>query len=235
MSERAGILLDALEKQADASLAQLEATRARLRALEAENLALRKELESLSAQMRLGTAEPVPPALAEQAETALEPDRRPESSGVATQPAPESADVASMSPSGPALQSDASPHDAPTPQALLAQWYRRYPKTFFKGHTRPLKTGIHLELAECEPWSEKLVRRALACYVHLPRYLKAVRAGAARVGLNGEEAGIVNEDEALHARKQLESLQQQQQERDRKKSEQRLDRKLGELLSRHGH
>src|SRR5690554_7134136 len=29
--------------------------------------------------------------------------------------------------------------DAPSPQALLAEWYQRYPGAFFKGHTRPLK------------------------------------------------------------------------------------------------
>src|SRR5690554_7129165 len=81
--------------------------------------------------------------------------------------------------------------DAPSPQALLAEWYQRYPGAFFKGHTRPLKVGIHEALAEQEPWPEKLVRRALACYVNLPRYLKAVREGAERIGLDGKPAGQV--------------------------------------------
>ncbi|MDC8803602.1 ProQ/FINO family protein [Halomonas pacifica] len=99
------------------------------------------------------------------------------------------------------------PIDAPpSPQALLAQWYRRYPQAFFKGHTRPLKVGIHEELLVREPWPEKLVRRALACYVHLPRYLKAVRAGAQRVGLDGERAGEVTEGEARYAHRQLEAF-----------------------------
>lgn len=97
--------------------------------------------------------------------------------------------------------------EAPSPHALLAEWYQRYPGAFFKGHTRPLKVGIHEALAEQEPWPEKLVRRALACYVNLPRYLKAVREGAERIGLDGKPAGQVDAKAAEHARKKLERLQ----------------------------
>ncbi|WP_445005045.1 ProQ/FINO family protein [Halomonas mongoliensis] len=97
--------------------------------------------------------------------------------------------------------------DPPSPHALLAEWYQRYPDAFFKGHTRPLKVGIHEALAEQEPWPEKLVRRALACYVNLPRYLKAVREGAERIGLDGKPAGQVDAKAAEHARKKLERLQ----------------------------
>lgn len=97
--------------------------------------------------------------------------------------------------------------EAPSPQALLEQWYQRYPNAFFKGHTRPLQVGIHEALAEHEPWPEKLVRRALACYVNLPRYLKAVREGAERIDLNGAPAGDVDAGAAEHARKKLDRLQ----------------------------
>ncbi|GAB2790646.1 hypothetical protein GCM10027040_16010 [Halomonas shantousis] len=253
MSERARTLLDALEKRAEASLAQLDAARARAQALEAENLALRKELAALSAQMNMTrgaeSASAVPSDPAEQGAAVAEPapleqtsESMPANSeadarhdAMARQPISAAAGAAPPSSSEPAAQRHDAGRDAPAPQALLKQWYQRYPKTFFKGHTKPLKTGIHLELAEREPWPEKLVRRTLACYVHLPRYLKAVRAGAVRVDLDGADAGVVSEEEALHARKQLESLQQQQQERERKKSEQRLDRKLSELLAKHGH
>ncbi|WP_236645314.1 ProQ/FINO family protein [Aidingimonas lacisalsi] len=131
--------------------------------------------------------------------------------------------------------------EAPGPQALLDQWYQRYTETFFKGHTRPLKVGIHKDLMAREPWPEKLVRRALACYVHLPRYLKAVRTGAERVDLDGNNAGQVTEGEAKYARRQLEELraqdrsrqarqQQRQQQQDRAD---RLERKIGELLAKH--
>lgn len=88
---------------------------------------------------------------------------------------------------------------APSPHALLNQWYKRYPKAFFKGHTKPLKIGIHQELAEREEWPSKLIRRALANYVNLPRYIKAVREGVERVDLDGQPAGKVDKEAALHA------------------------------------
>lgn len=88
---------------------------------------------------------------------------------------------------------------APSPHALLNQWYARYPKAFFKGHTKPLKIGIHQDLAEREQWSNKLIRRALANYVNLPRYIKAVRAGVDRVDLDGQPAGKVDKEAAQHA------------------------------------
>ncbi|NIC06828.1 hypothetical protein HBJ55_15475 [Halomonas sp. DX6] len=104
---------------------------------------------------------------------------------------------------------------APSADALLKQWYQRYPKTFFKGHTRPLKVGIHQDLAAREPWPEKLVRRALAGYVNLPRYLKAVREGAERIDLDGAPAGNVDDQAAEHAKRKLERLQSERRERGR--------------------
>ncbi len=104
-------------------------------------------------------------------------------------------------------QGDPAIEEAPSPQALLAQWYQRYADAFFKGHTRPLKVGIHEELSALEPWPEKLVRRALACYVNLPRYLKSVREGAERIDLNGAPSGVVDRGAADHAHKKLERLQ----------------------------
>nr|WP_286009791.1 ProQ/FINO family protein [Salinicola sp. S1-1-2] len=125
-------------------------------------------------------------------------------------------------------------HEAPSPHALLAQWYKRYPQTFFKGHTRPLKTGIHLDLCEREPWPEKLVRRALACYVHLPRYLKSVREASTRVDLDGGDSDVVTAEEAKHAKRQLEALQKKQKAREIQQRSEKLDRKIGALLAKHG-
>ncbi|MDR5899617.1 ProQ/FINO family protein [Halomonas vilamensis] len=87
----------------------------------------------------------------------------------------------------------------PSPHELLQQWYERYPNAFFKGHTKPLKVGIHQDLAECEPWSNKLIRRALANYVNLPRYAKAMREGAERIDLQGNAAGVVDPQAAQFA------------------------------------
>ncbi|AVI62900.1 ProQ/FINO family protein [Halomonas sp. GFAJ-1] len=90
--------------------------------------------------------------------------------------------------------------EAPSPQALLNQWYQRYPKAFFKGHTKPLKIGIHHDLAQREPWSGKLIRRALANYVNLPRYVKSMREGVERLDLDGNPVGKVDKEASLHAR-----------------------------------
>ncbi|RCV92011.1 ABC transporter substrate-binding protein [Billgrantia montanilacus] len=102
---------------------------------------------------------------------------------------------------------------APSAEVLLAEWYQRYPDTFFKGHTRPLKVGIHQDLAAREPWPEKLVRRALAGYVNLPRYLKAVREGAQRIDLAGRADGSVDAQAAEHAHRKLERLQDERRQR----------------------
>lgn len=87
----------------------------------------------------------------------------------------------------------------PSPQSLLNQWYKRYPHAFFTGHTKPLKVGIHQDLAHREPWSGKLIRRALANYVNLPRYVKSMREGAERIDLDGNSAGKVDKEAARHA------------------------------------
>lgn len=112
------------------------------------------------------------------------------------------------SPESPSARQDSlAIGEAPSPQALLDEWYTRYPAAFFKGHTRPLMVGIHEVLASREPWPEKLVRRALACYVNLPRYLKAVREDAERIDLDGQPAGKVDAQSADHAHRKLDRLQ----------------------------
>lgn len=116
-------------------------------------------------------------------------------SGQKDKPKPESQAVSSVDVSS---QEDSKP-EPPSPHALLEQWYKRYPQAFFKGHTQPLKVGIHHDLAEREPWSGKLIRRALANYVNLPRYIKSVREGAKRIDLEGNEAGVVDAEAARHA------------------------------------
>lgn len=129
------------------------------------------------------------------------PPPAPERSEPPEQPGP------SVQPEPPVQPQQSEPDAAPSPQGLLGEWYRRYPDVFLRGHTRPLKVGIHEELAAREPWPEKLVRRALACYVNLPRYLKAVREGAERIDLQGQPAGSVDAQAAEHAGKKLERLQ----------------------------
>lgn len=128
-----------------------------------------------------------------------------------------------------------APVDAPSPQQLLKQWYSRYPKAFFKAHTRPLQIGIHEALIEAEPWSARLIRRTLACYVNLPRYMKSVRPGAQRVDLQGLPAGQVAEEEAQHAREQLKQLQTRQKAREEEQQQRRVASKLELLQRQHQH
>lgn len=255
LTDHADALFRALEHQAEACRANLEAARGQVAALESENRALRERLLALAELEPDDTETP-----ATQAEL---PDAGAKARGLgpiafrgprrsAAEVTEDHASSASASPSDDRNKNaghaeSETPqarlalgveHEPPSPQSLLSQWYQRYPETFFKGHTQPLKTGIHLDLVAREPWPEKLVRRALACYVHLPRYLKAVRADAMRVDLDGQAAGTVTEGEARHARKQLDELtkkqkKQQKQHSERKESEQ-LDRKLSQLLAKHG-
>ncbi len=173
----------------------LERTKAELQTLREENARLKQQLAA-----RQGHAEN-----AEECSAAI-------TMPVATEQTPKPEDELQSAPVGtpPAAfaeessekrtdEKSAPPEQPPSPQALLKQWYQRYPDAFFKGHTKPLKIGIHQDLAEREPWSGKLIRRALANYVNLPRYVKSMREGAERVDLDGKPAGTVDKEAALHA------------------------------------
>ncbi|RUR27812.1 ABC transporter substrate-binding protein [Vreelandella andesensis] len=166
-------------------LALLETLETHLEQTKAELNALREENEMLKRQ------------LADQAQNP-QPSSPPIQNPVQPEPsvAETSADDAKPSSGVPDTQTTPQP---PSPQALLNQWYKRYPQAFFTGHTKPLKVGIHQDLAQQEPWSGKLIRRALANYVNLPRYVKSMREGAERIDLDGKPAGNVDKEAARHA------------------------------------
>jgi len=232
IEERSLRLFSALESRTDAALGELAACReqlckltARLRDLEAARLELAEENRELSEQNReleedngrlrerLRRGEPTPafPGAVRRAQglSALIGHRSREADAAPTEPTPPASPAAVEPPvasEGCERQGSLAIEQAPSPEALLAQWYQRYPQTFFKGHTRPLKVGIHRDLAAREPWPEKLVRRALAGYVNLPRYLKGVREGAERIGLDGQPHGQVDAEAAEHAHRKLERL-----------------------------
>ncbi|MGY2461702.1 ProQ/FINO family protein [Vreelandella sulfidaeris] len=182
-------LLDDLEMR-------LERTQAELEALRDENQQLKQQLARQDARVQsepsleaMPSAEAMPAAERSSEETfnpvALEDDAQEQEQEAVSG----NADLPPVD----------EPAKIPSPHALLNQWYERYPNAFFKGHTRPLKVGIHQDLAEREHWPNKLIRRALANYVNLPRYIKAVREGAERVDLDGQPAGKVDKEAALHA------------------------------------
>lgn len=182
--------------------ARLERTQAELEALRAENQRLKQQLSGQAGQAPSTEADPSTGVLHQRStdESHVTKPRGIEAADIdtpASAAAPEVAEEVSDK------DDSVSPQEAqktpPSPSALLSLWYERYPKAFFKGHTKPLKVGIHQDLAEREEWPNKLIRRALANYVNLPRYIKAVRIGAERVDLDGNPAGKVDKEAATHA------------------------------------
>ena len=183
-------LLESLE-------AHLERTKTELKALREENAWLKQQL---AAQSEPNDDIPVPEASMEVPESIPQQNEK-------TKPEAGAGDAGegrvgrevTKEAAQETVQEVAKEAEAPSPQALLNQWYQRYPKAFFKGHTKPLKIGIHHDLAQREPWSGKLIRRALANYVNLPRYVKSMREGAERFDLDGNPVGRVDKEASLHA------------------------------------
>lgn len=175
MPDRVNTLLDGLE--------------ARLDAAHQEIAALRDENRRLRACLAAGPASP--PVRVE-----------PPSEGPALSDPPREGPVPTLaSPPCDAPKPSAAtlPESPPSPQALLDAWMKRYPKTFFKADTRPLKVGIDHDLVNREPYSRKLIRRTLASYVNRPRYLKSMQKGQPRLDLDGNPAGEVDAIAAEHA------------------------------------
>jgi ProP effector len=88
--------------------------------------------------------------------------------------------------------------------ALLAE---RFPAAFtlFDQHRKPLKIGVHHDIAAAAPGLLSLRRRRIALhrYTHSLGYLGNLRAGVERIDLNGQPAGVIGEEEAEAARKQF--------------------------------
>jgi ProP effector len=180
-------LLDDLE-------ARLEQAHAELTTLRDENRRLKHRLEQKSLAPEPSTqAAPAPAeAIAEGKTIAGRPAEAKEEGIEEVEVNTAATDNPTMPADEPESAHEAPKPEAPSPQALLKQWYVRYPQAFLTDHTSPLKVGIHEDLARHEPWSNKLIRRALAHYVNLPRYVKALREGAPRIDLDGISAGVVD-------------------------------------------
>ncbi|WJD48802.1 MULTISPECIES: RNA chaperone ProQ [unclassified Enterobacter] len=109
--------------------------------------------------------------------------------------------------------------------AFLAE---RFPLCFSaEGEARPLKIGIFQDLVERVDGEMNLsktqLRSALRLYTSSWRYLYGIKAGAARVDLDGNPCGVLDEQHVEHARKQLEEakarVQAQRAEQQAKKRE----------------
>lgn len=230
-------LLDQLVSYADKGISALDSARNEIRQLEARNAELEGRvaqlegrIDSLRSRLTQAIQNPADAALLSRPDALMLMIR--ETLGIKTE-----APVASASISDSAV-------DALNPQQRLQHWIKSYPKAFMPGQPQPLKVGIHEDLLAAEGGEMKKVRRALAGYVKVPRYLRCMKAGAVRLDLLGRNAGFVTAEEAEFARQQLESLEQQKKQQEEQRNqrllqqkqqeeEQRLKNKLSELMQRH--
>jgi len=96
------------------------------------------------------------------------------------------------------------------PRIMIELLATRFPRTFFVDGSRrqPLKIGIFADLAAAElTVSSTQLRTALRVYTNSPGYLSAMCEGEARIGLDGQPAGRVSEEESKHARRKLAVLE----------------------------
>lgn len=96
----------------------------------------------------------------------------------------------------------------PPIKEVIACLCDKFPSCFIaEGEAKPLKIGIFQDLSEAltssENLSNSLIRQALRSYTKSWRYLHACREGAVRVGLDGQEAGVVDAQQAEHAQQTL--------------------------------
>ncbi len=92
----------------------------------------------------------------------------------------------------------------PPLKEVIAYLAEKFPLCFsLTGEAKPLKIGLFQDLANAladdSSISKTQIRQALRAYTTSWRYLASCTANAVRVGLQGEEAGIVDEQQAEHA------------------------------------
>jgi len=80
---------------------------------------------------------------------------------------------------------------------VLREWF----PAAFAGRPRPLKVGIHKDLIERAPAITPVeIARALGYHTKSNGYLLALKPGAPRVDLDGDEVGAVTDGEAVYAK-----------------------------------
>lgn len=91
---------------------------------------------------------------------------------------------------------------------IIAYLAEKFPLCFsLEGEAKPLKIGLFQDLAEAlkddERVSKTQLRHALRQYTSNWRYLHGCRLGAERVDLQGNPAGVLEQEHADHAAQQL--------------------------------
>ncbi|EPG8610379.1 ProQ/FINO family protein [Raoultella ornithinolytica] len=88
-------------------------------------------------------------------------------------------------------------------------------QTFKFNQPKPLKVGILEDMVEDAkarnlPFDLEIIKAALKLYVHRYLYQKAVRKGSERIGLDGQPAGEVTDEQKAYAKTQTKNLDGQQ-------------------------
>lgn len=99
-----------------------------------------------------------------------------------------------------------------TSKEVIAHLVEKFPACFtLEGAVKPLKVGIFQELAaalaEDEKVSKTQLRQALRHYTSSWRYLKSIKLGSHRINLAGEDAELIDEEQANFAAKTLKESQ----------------------------
>ncbi len=95
----------------------------------------------------------------------------------------------------------AEPGPAAVPAPELLPLAELFPACFDWEHPRPLKIGIHKHLIRAGH-DRATVLRSLKAYCTAPPYRAALQAGAARIDLRGQPAGVVSDKDAAYAREE---------------------------------
>jgi ProP effector len=100
-----------------------------------------------------------------------------------------------------------------TSKEIIAYLAEKYPLCFsITGSAKPLKVGIFqdiaTDLADDEQVSKTRLRQALRHYTSSWRYLKAIKNGAKRVNLQGEDVAEIDQAQADYASKTLKESQE---------------------------
>ena len=125
-----------------------------------------------------------------------------------------------------------TPKTALSTKEAIAYLAEKFPLCFtLQGEAKPLKIGLFDDvaaaLAEDDKISKTVIRQALRAYTLAWRYLHACKEGAVRVGIHGEEAGVVDAQQAAHAAQSLAEAKAQYNERraEQLKEQQKAQRK----------
>src|SRR6516162_94454 len=92
--------------------------------------------------------------------------------------------------------------------AVIALLCDRFPQTFDRNGPRPLKVGVYADALAAlgDAVQPRELQSALRAYTSNVRYLRALSAGACRVGLDGNAAAMVTPEDAAVAKARLAEL-----------------------------